>query len=303
MSHNGNRDVWIARLDPDGQVIWCSYLGGSGIDGAYAVACLASGDAYIGGTTASSNLPVISAFQPTFGGYWDGFLARLTAGGQLTLCTYIGAGGEDVVTEIAVDSSGSACCVGYMGPGFIMPAGGFDTSHNGGNIDAFVLKVSPGGQPLYGTFLGGSGSIVGDGANGIAIDSAGNLVVTGATDSTNFPLRDAFDDTIGGKGDVFVACITADYSTLVWSSFLGGSGGLDETGYGIAVSGGAVVVTGCTGSADFPKTDGSTYKGGYEVFVTKIAKGQTPVQKTPERPDVSPIGSAFGRAGHLERGS
>jgi hypothetical protein len=121
----------------------------------------------------------------------------------------------------------------------------------------------------YGTFFGGSSS---DYGRSIAVDSNGNIYVTGYTSSSDFPLRNEYDDSLGGTWDAFVAKLNGNLGSIFWSTYLGGSG--YDFGQGIAVdSNGNVYVTGYTSSSDFP-TAGRPYdnelNGTYDAFVTKF---------------------------------
>jgi Beta-propeller repeat len=145
----------------------------------------------------------------------------------LLYSTYLGGSGDDDGFDIAVDAAGNAYVTGYtLSSGFPTTAGAFDTSYNGGpGGDAFVTKLNANGSALvYSTFLGGSES---DEGHGIAVDAAGNAYVTGFTLSTNYPTTPgAFDTSYGGApSDAFVTKLDASGSTLVYSTFLGGSGG------------------------------------------------------------------------------
>ena len=131
--------------------------------------------------------------------------------------------------------------------------GAFDTLTDGS--DAFVTKFNPAGSALvYSTFLGGSSS---DGASGLALDGAGNAWVTGGTTSTDFPIIvGAADSTHNGMSDVFVSELNNTGSTLLYSTFLGGSD--SEGGFDIAVdTSGGVYVTGHTFSLNYPTTAGA----------------------------------------------
>ncbi len=119
----------------------------------------------------------------------------------------------------------------------------------------------------YSTYLGGSTN---DAAYDIAVDSAGDAYVTGVTTSTDFPTADAFQPAYGGNADAFVTKINADGTTLLYSTYLGGSS--DEVGQSIAVdSAGSVYFTGYTGSDDFPTVNPiqPTRHGYHDAFVTK----------------------------------
>src|SRR5207302_2803498 len=122
-------------------------------------------------------------------------------------------------------------------------------------------KLNPSGSALvYSTFLGGNGT---ESGRGIVVDSSGNTYVTGATTSTNFPTTaDAFQPSfaagtcISGCTDAFVTKLDPTGSTLVYSTYLGGSD--RDGGTGIAVDAlGNAYVTGSTNSTDFPTTPGA----------------------------------------------
>ena len=188
---------------------------------------------------------------------------------DLLYATFLGGGGYDGGSAIAVDAAGAAYVTGVTrSTDFPTTPGAFDTSHDG-NLDVFVTKLNAAGSGLaYATFLGGSDWDVG---SGIAVDAAGAAYVTGSTWSPDFPTTPgAFDTSYnGGYSDVFVTKLNADGSDLVYSTFLGGS-----EGRGIAVdAAGAAYVTGWTGSTTFPTTPGAfdpSYNGGTDDFVTKL---------------------------------
>src|SRR5207249_11880137 len=120
----------------------------------------------------------------------------------------------------------------------------------GGIPNAFVAKLDPAGRALlYSTYLGGNSD---DGANGIAVDSAGNAYVTGYTSSADFPTVNALQPTHGeGFSDAFVAKLDPAGSALIYATYLGGSS--YDVAYGIAVDhAGNAYLTGLTGSTDFP---------------------------------------------------
>jgi len=194
----------------------------------------------------------------------------------LDYSTYLLSNGSVQPHGIAVDAAGNAYVTGRTASSIFPPnlpttAGAFQPSSGGGG-DAFVTKLDPTGSALvYSTYLGGSSE---DGSFGIAVDAAGNAYVTGNTDSTNFPTTTgAFDTTLGSIRDAFVTKLDPTGSSLVYSTYLGGSLGLDE-GFGIAAdAAGNAYVTGKTSSTDFPTTLGAfntTFSPGSDGFVTKL---------------------------------
>ena len=255
-----------------------TYLGGSGEDRGYGIAVDASGNAYVTGTTASSNFSTTAgAYQRVYGGgSYDAFVTKLNATGTaLTYSTYLGGSGDDEAWSIAVDAGGNVYLTGLTdSSNFPTTAGTYQTVYSGGSypFDAFVAKLNAGGTALvYSTYLGGSG---GDYGYGIAVDGSGNAYVTGSTGSSNFPTTaGAYQTVSSGGGDAFVTKLNAAGTALVYSTLLGGSGA--DYGADIAVDGGGnVYVMGPTASSNFPTTAGAyqtVYGGGsYDAFVTKL---------------------------------
>jgi hypothetical protein len=286
----GEADVFVAKLTPDGSaLVYSTYLGGSGRDNSSGIAVDSSGNAYVAGSTDSTNFPAtVGSFQMTHGGAnWDAFVTKLSAAGDaLVYSTYLGGSGEDGAggftvssagsidrgNQIAVDSLGNAYLTGATNsPDFPTTAGAFQVDL-AGLLNAFVTKLNPVGTALvYSTYLGGGGGgcCAGDEGFGIAVDGFGNAYVTGRTSSTgapgglagqpNFPTTPGvFQPTPPAFFglEVFVTKLNPTGSTLIYSTFLGGSG--HEEGFGIDVDlDGNAYVTGRTVSPDFPTTLGA----------------------------------------------
>jgi hypothetical protein len=194
----------------------------------------------------------------------------------LIYSTYLGGSGNDQSNGIAVDSDGNAYIMGLTYSTDFPTQDPLQPANVGGaNGTAFVTKINAAGSALvYSTYLGGSG---GDSSTGIAVDSAGNTYVTGHTASTDFPTKNPLRPANDGGEDAFVTKINPAGSTLVYSTYLGGSGNDGTSGIALDISGDAYV-TGTTFSANFPVTPGAfqtVCAGGMnceygEVFVTKI---------------------------------
>jgi hypothetical protein len=272
--------LWVGPYDPtrplviDPALLYSTYLGGSEADRAFGIAVDGNGQAYVTGSTFSSNFPTTSgAFDTTSNsGDTDAFVAKLNAAGTaLVYGTYLGGNNRTGGAGIAVDASGQAHVTGITGSAdFPTTPGAFDTTRNSG-IDAFVAKLNAAGTALvYGTHLGGSG---GAGGNGIAVDTSGQAYVAGETASADFPTTPgAFDTTPNSASDAFVAKLNAAGTALVYSTFLGGSGA--DRAFGIALdASGQAHVTGITGSTNFPTTPGAfdtTFNGTNNAFVAKL---------------------------------
>jgi MYXO-CTERM domain-containing protein len=247
---------------------YSTYLGGSGSDNANSIAVDASGSVYVAGLTDSSDFPTAYAFQSTYGGNGDAFVAKLNAAGSaLVYATYVGGNMGDQALGLAVDTSGDAYITGTTSSTDFPTYAAFQSSTDGDT--AFVTKLDATGSALvFSSYLGGNGEDV---ANGIAVDPSGNAYVTGYTSSTNFPIVSAFQSTLAGGVDAFVTEVSPAGS-LVHSTYLGGSD--DDEAHAMAVDGaGAAYIVGITDSSDFPTQvplQAANASNGYTGFVSKL---------------------------------
>jgi hypothetical protein len=276
-SSHGAGDAFVAKINSAGtNLLYSTYLGGSGSDTATAIAVFAE-SVFVTGNTTSTDFPVVSPitnttpFQDTYGGNTDAFVSQLAAtGSSLVYSSYLGGSGADFGQGIAVDSSGNAYVTGSTQSGNFPIVGAYQPGNNGSS-DAFVTKVNVTGTALvYSTYLGGTSADVGQ---SIQVDTSGDAYVAGYTFSSNFPLVDPFQSTIGGGADAFVAEFNPAGSALIFSTFVGGSG--DDRAYGLALDGTKnVYIAGATVSTNFPTTSGAfqtTLKGSSDAFVSKLS--------------------------------
>jgi hypothetical protein len=258
-------------IDP--VLVYSTYLGGNFLDYGNGIAVDPTGNAYVTGTTESTNFPTANPLQASLAGSQNAFVAKLNAtGSALVYSTYLGGRNIDIGYGIAVDSSGNAYVTGMTkSADFPTTPGAFQTTL-GSAFNAFVAELNPTGSALvYSTFLGGSG---GEYGFGIAVDSSGDAYVTGSTSSTNFPTANPIQANLAGPVSAFVAELNPTGSALLYSTYLGGNGG--EYGSGIAVdSSGNAYVTGRTLSTNFPTTRGAFQAslrgpGATNAFVAKL---------------------------------
>ena len=281
---SGNSDAFVAKLKADGSaLIFSTYFGGTGVDGATGVAVSSTGNIWVSGGTGSTDLPVVNALQSTFGGGGvtnispgDAFLTEFKPDGSaLLFSTFWGGSGQEQATTLSLDSSDNVFLVG------ITSSTDFPThsalqpqlASNGG-FNAFITKFAADGSSApFSTYFGGSGS---DLAFGSATDSSGNIFISGNTSSTNLPVVNAIQSSnLGGSTDGFVSEISANGSTLLFSTYLGGTG---ADGFNrIAVDSSGVYVVGTTQSSDFPTmgTLVNTFAGATDGVIVRLA-GFTP---------------------------
>jgi len=268
----GSADVFVTKLNTSGSaILYSTYLGGSGDDRGFSIAVDGSGNAYVTGYTSSPNFPTVAAFQPSFGGGRDAFVAKLNpAGNALVFSTFLGGSGLDSGNGIAIDGSGVYVTGSTTSANFLV-ADAFQATLGGGQ-DGFVTKLNAAGNGVvYSTYLGGS---LDDRGSSIAIDSSGAAYVAGNTSSTDFPTASAMQPSYGGATDAFVTKLSAAGNALIYSTYLGGSGIENiELGRSIAVdSANNAYITGMTASVNFPTFQPlqASRSGSNDAFVVKL---------------------------------
>jgi hypothetical protein len=305
---------FIAKINPaasgKASLIYSTYLGGSGestppTGGVVAVAADKAGDVFVSAPVQSTDFPVTKGvFQSTNKGTAKGGFNLTVAkinptATSLVYATYLGGSGAgyhgDVAGGIAVDSSGNAYLAGTTyETNFPVTKGAFQTTNKGaanpnGNVaTCFVTKMNSTGTALvYSTFLGGSGFYMGDSASSLAIDNSGDAYIVGLTDSSDFPVTaNAYQSTNRGRFEAntatnaFFTELNPAGAGLVYSTFLGGSGG--DAALALARgSTGDVFLSGYTRSSNFPVTPDAyqtTFKSPSLVtgFVSHFVMGTAP---------------------------
>jgi hypothetical protein len=188
----------------------------------------------------------------------------------LTYSTYLGGSSTDSGTGIAIDSSGNAYVTGQTFSSDFPTQNPYQGTYADDYGDAFIAKLSASGSALmYSTYLGGSGS---DYGRGIAVDASGNAYVIGHTASTDFPTQNPYQGANAGSDDAFITKLSSSGSTLIYSTYLGGSS--TDWGFGIAVDGsGNAYAIGKTDSSNFPTQNPyqGTNAGAFDAFITKLS--------------------------------
>src|SRR6185312_15592804 len=273
-------------IDPT--LVYSTYFGAGAIDEARDIVVDATGNAYICGNTSSTNLLVVNAFQPTFGGgnfqgARDVFVTKINSSGTSVLySTYLGGRGDDKYGRLALDSSGNAYIAGETSSTNFPVFNAFQGLYGGGSSDGFVTKLNAFGSAVfYSTYFGGNQF---DAAAAIAVDPNNNAYVTGRTTSPNLFTFNAIQPAFSGgtNADAFVTKFTSSGLAVFYSTYLGGNAGVGfDAGLGIAVdTAGSAYVTGNTSSTNFPLFNPiqNFFAGGFpdgDAFVTKFSPAGT----------------------------
>lgn len=289
----GTSDAFVARFDTNATIgftslVYSSYLGGEGQDAGNAIAIDSAGDAYVTGFTYSTSFPTVNALQSTLQGSLDAFASKLNPQGSLLLySTYLGGSDFDMGRGIAVDGTGHAFVVGNTSSTDFPTANALQPSHGGASLndDAFVTQLDPAqsgpASLVASTYLGGAAD---EAATAVALDAAGDVYVTGNTNSVDFPTANALQpalDTSGGSiegfnPDAFVSVINPSDSAFLYSTYLGGDGSDSADGIAVDSTGGAYLA-GQTGSSTFPTANAlqpnlnTSASATTDAFVSKLA--------------------------------
>ena len=296
----------VAKVSADARrVIWCSYLGGSGPDGAPSIRVDATGHAYLAGTTSSADFSVTpGAYQRQLRGSQDAFVAKFKADGSgLEYATLLGGSAEDCSAGkhgLAIDLRGRAFIMGEtFSDDFPATPQAFQRRYAGGSTgdwrhknDRFVAIISADGARLEAaTYLGGGAA---DGAEGIEVDSDGRVYLAGMTYSTDFPTTpnapqrrfagaDRPHGPLWGGGDGTAVILSPDLQRLIFSTYMGGSG--EDLFRACALTPrGELVLVGSSTSTDWPTTRDALQTapagGPDEVIVVKFRPvAQPPAEK------------------------
>lgn len=267
--------LFLVKLDATGtSVLYGTFFGGSGVDASTNIAIDEAGCAYVTGWTTSRDFPTINAYSASHnGGADDGFVTKFSEDGSMLIySTYLGGSTpenteSDAAYGIGVDGDGCAYITGQTVSSDFPLVNPLQDTLQG--REAFVSKLSASGSELeYSTYLGGWQDEVG---RDVAIDDAGCAYVVGATQSSDFPVRNAFQSVLAGNEDAFIAKLSPEGSELEYSTFLGG---LDRD-YALGVDldeSNCPYIAGFTSSTDFPTSSAfdDEFNGASDLFVTKL---------------------------------
>ena len=272
--YGGGGDVFIVKLNPEFQIEFYTYFGGSGLEEPMALMVDYYQNIIVAGGTSSDNLTILNPLQDELNGPSDAFLAKFSPSGALLFSTYLGGNESDRIEDICIDSNGDYLMVGSTGSSdFNTTAGAYQEDYGGGESDVFITGISISGQSiLYSTFFGNSAD---EDAFDIDVNLIGgidDLVIVGLSRGTTITTASAYQQTYGGgTSDAIVAKFASDCSSLNWSTMLGGNGWEfgDQIGFD---SDNNLIVSGYTGSSDFPLLNQlQNNTSGYDAFIAELS--------------------------------
>jgi gliding motility-associated-like protein len=274
-------DAYLVKFDSNGNRIWGTYFGGIGQDAGYGITTDKQDNIIITGLTYSNTgIATNGAAQPAIGSVapqgGDGFVAKFNNAGSLQWATYCGGNSTDYGWCLGADSNGNIFVGGVTGStnGIATPGTQQTTTITNNFQDGFLMKYNANGAKVWGTYYGGGGS---DLINGLAVDAADNIWITGATGSNvNMATPGTYQPTMATTPwSVFVAKF-ANNGLRVWGTYYGSGGIVDSQGNGIVITGpGEAAVTGETGATAKVATCGAAqlqWAGNQDAFVAKFSE-------------------------------
>ncbi len=248
-SPDGYSDIFLLKLNASGNgLLYSATIGGGWGDRINDIAVDVESNVYAVGLAGASGFPIVNAFSETSWGGTEGFVLKLNSTGTgLCFSSFISGSSVDFTMAIAVDNEGNAYITGHTVSEDFPLVNAIDDTPNG-LLDCFVLKVNSTGSPVFSTLIGGSSY---DAGLGIGLDDNGSIYVAGRTKSSDFPLVSPFDMEFEGEHEAFVLRIDSSYNTIVYSTFMGGSGDEEIESIAVDMDGNAFLV-GITDSSDLP---------------------------------------------------
>ncbi len=271
-------DAILMKLDPDGKQIWSTFFGGIDLDNGWGVDMSINGDVILAGHTRSKDFPVTTN-QKKKGIDHDAFIALFGNDGNLKWCRIMGGSGHDKFFSCESLDNGDIAAVGETTSNdFEIIAIPFQ-ANNGGGYDAIIATFSGSGQPLWSTYFGG---IRDDNARQVATDRESNILVTGQTESQNFPTtKFTYDHQLNGIEDAFALKFDETGQNLFWSTFLGGNA-IDRAEGICADDSLNVFVVGDAESEDFPIIGNHVFQKEKDRFADVFIMKLCPTNPVPE---------------------
>ncbi len=240
----------VAKITHNGELDWSVRLGGNGVDFANAITVDIQGNVIVGGKTGSPDFPTFGAWDSSFSGSSDGWVAKFSAAGDLLWSTYLGGESGENLIDVATDFAGNIVVAGTTDSKLwrFRPADPLEPIT--GQSDIFIVKLNANGDVLWGHKFGGSAL---EQTNSVATNSLGEIFISGYLDGpTDFPTG-SLAPSFAGERDAFLTKFTSE-GGLEWSTFLGGT--RRDLGFIAVDSQDNILMAGNTSSRDLPTPGG-----------------------------------------------
>jgi hypothetical protein len=266
-------DAFITKINPEGtSMVFSTFFGGMGYEKAWAADTDNDGNVFVTGYTTSEDLPVSrSAYQSRIRGTRDAFIAKFSPEGQLLAMTYLGGREDDRGMGIAVADDGSVWVAGNTSS-FDFPSKSAVQDSKRGGYDLFLTRMDNDlSEVIFSTYWGGEKNDMLT-SEGLSLDSGSNPILSGSTESNDFPLVFPVKNTLTGNTDGFCVKMDVTKGVMTFSSYIGGS---DHDEVEMAVAGeNKIYLIGNTRSQDLPVSPDAlrkSYSGNGDAFVMIIS--------------------------------
>jgi hypothetical protein len=274
LTSNGDADIYIVKLDPNGNFIWAKSIGGSGFDSASSISVDYQGNVYSTGTFLNT-----VDFDPGAGTYNlssiggnDVFVSKLDANGNFIWAISTGGTGYDIGSSLVIDQAGQIIVAGrFSGTADFDPGTGTYNLNSAGSQDIFVSKIDSTGDFIWAKSMGGIDS---DRATRIKIDDSDNLFLSGLFSGTSDfdPGAGVFNLTSAGNDDMFVVKLDAN-GNFIWAKSFGGISDVYDARIALDASGNVYTIGSFQYIVDLdpgPGVADFTSAGYNDVFISKL---------------------------------
>jgi hypothetical protein len=264
--NKGGTDTFIIKFNSSGVRQWATYYGGSASEWAIGMAIDGNDNIIMSGYLKSSDFPVLNSFQSVKHGADDAFILKLTSSGARLWSTYFGGDLDDVLQDIQIDAGNNIVVAGYTRSSNFPVFNAFQSTLKGGT-DGVVVKFNANGVPIWSTYLGGTSS---DMLTRVAMDAAGDFIICGLSNSSDFPVFNASQATNAGGYDGVIIKMSAG-GARIWATYFGGTA-YDNCGSLAVDGGGNIFAGGETLSTNLPVANAlqPTNAGSQDLFIGKF---------------------------------
>lgn len=266
----GKSDAFVLKLNPEGKVVWSTFLGGNKDEDGRGIVIDQQGNIHVIGRTTSKDFPTTTnAIQSKSNGGIDAFVTSLDTDGNILTSTYLGGSGDDIGFAIKLDHNDQLYIAGTTNS-LNFPLKNAIQHKNKGEDDAFLAVIDPTRTILnFSSYFGGSKA---ERLYSIDLDTSGNVFIMGFTNSSNYPTTTgAYQPKFGGVKDTFITKLNLEKNKIIYSTYLGGDKDDNPRNLAVDKNGNAYVV-GFTTSHNFPivNSQKTNIRGSEDAFITKL---------------------------------